>query len=144
MHWAKVLVDRLGSSQFGELPIYRAYMNAAKCGKSKLWLPFSDESALKLGDARIHRIPIAGVTAIPKRRFGSAISTLFWFPEHEMLLVRLTTYLLMSALCSWRGEKSLISPLATLGDRSNSACQCSRRKACTAQSFFAARAVVDC
>ena len=54
----------------------------------------SDESSL--AEARITRIPNAGVTAIPKRRFVSAFSKVSWFPEHEKLLAKPQNYKLLA------------------------------------------------
>ena len=88
-------------------------MNVAKCGKSKLWLPFSDESSL--GDARLHRILIAGVKDIPKRWFVSAFPEFSWFPEHEKLLAKPRTNKHLAQVravqLAW-AKKSLLSPWA--------------------------------
>ena len=106
--------------------------------KIKLWSPFSDESSL--GEARLHRIPIAGVTAIHKRQFGSTFSKFSWFPEHEKLCAKPRTYKLLVRVCAVQlGCGNM--PSFSFDDRSNCARGCPRRKAWSVQSFSAARAV---
>ena len=109
-----------------------------ECGITKLWSHFSDESSL--GDARPHRIPIAGVTVIPKRRFIFAFSKLSWFPKHEELLAKPRTCKLLACVhavqLGW-GKKGFFLLRWSIELRP----WLSKAKAWSPESFSAAKAV---
>ena len=104
-------------------------------------ITFSNESSL--GDTRITQIPIAVVTAIPKRRFVSAFSQLSCFPEHEELLAKTGTNQLLvhvrAVQLAWGKKPSFFS-----SDGSNSAHHCPWRKACLRKASLLRKRCLDC